>query len=65
MILKLLEVDLELVDLALKLVDESVDMIQTEGGTSSSPYLIQVYKQYRQDLHLLMQILSILLVNLN
>ena len=26
------------VDLALKLVDESVDIIQTEGGTSSSPY---------------------------
>ena len=26
------------VDLALKLVNESVDIIQTEGGTSSSPY---------------------------
>ena len=26
------------VDLALNLVDESVDIIQTEGGTSSSPY---------------------------
>ena len=26
------------VDLALKLVDQSVDIIQTEGGTSSSPY---------------------------
>ena len=26
------------VDLALKLVDESVDIIQTEGGTSSMPY---------------------------
>ena len=26
------------VDLAIKLVEEGVDIIQTEGGTSSSPY---------------------------
>ena len=26
------------VDLAIKLVEEGVDIIQTEGGTSSTPY---------------------------
>jgi len=51
------------VDLAIKLVEEGVDIIQTEGGTSSTPYS-QEFKAFLKNQYQLLQLPMLFIKNL-